>query len=172
VSITSVQSPQTVVSRPAPYPRILITGIVFGVLAAIPVSVLYWILRLLGVPFEAQQTFGSSDAPVTLIGWWQVVMACVVAGLLAAVVAGVFRTLVSGPRIAAIALAAITLASCAGVVMQPATVPWSTRLSLIVLHLLVGGILTWSLARSITSEDPPPGVVAELDARHPGAGQR
>jgi len=172
VSITSVQSSPTVVSRPAPYPRILITGLVFGVIAAIASSVVYWILRLLGVPFEVQQTFGASQAPITLIGWWQVVLACVVAGLLAAVVAGLFRTLVSGPRVAAIALAAITLASCAGVVMQPAAVAWSTRLSLIVLHLLVGGILTWSLARSITSEDPPAGVVAELDARHPGAGQR
>jgi len=161
-----------VVNRPAPYTRVLITGVVFGVLAAIPASIVYWILRLVGVPFEAQQSLGVSDAPITLIGWWQVVLACISAGFLGAVVAGLFRTLVSGPRIAAIVLAAITLASCLSVVLQPAAVPWSTRLSLIVLHLLVGGILTWSLARAITSEDPPPGVIEELDARHPGAGQR
>ncbi len=159
--------PRTV-SRPAPYGRVLITGVVFGVLVMIPTVVLYWILRLLGVPFEASR---GSEEP-TLITTWQMIAAPIVAGFLAAALAGTFRTLYHGPRIAAIVLGALTLASCAAPILQPDSVPSSTKVSLIVLHLLVGGVLTWALARAITSEDPPPGVVDELDSRHPGAGGR
>ena len=156
------------VQRPAPYGRVLITGAVFGVALAIVCFVLYWILRLLGVPFEVQQP-GSTG--LMRVSSWQVFLAAVVAGVLGAAVAGLFRTLVSGPRLAAVVLGALTLASCAGPLVQPADVAMSTRLSLVVMHLLVGGTLTWALSRAITSEDPPPGVIEALDARHPGAGR-
>ena len=166
-SPTTGASPVRGVQRPAPYGRVLITGAVFGVLLAIICFVLYWILRLLGVPFEVQ-TPGSTG--LTLVSSWQVVLTSIAAGVLGAAVAGLFRTVVSGPRLVAVLLGALTLASCSGPLVQPAEVTMSTRLSLVLFHLIVGGTLTWALSRAVTSEDPPPGVIEALDARHPGAG--
>ena len=94
----------------------------------------------------------------------------IAAGFLGGLLAGTFRTLTNGPRIAALSLTALTLASCAVPLKQPASVATSTRVSLIVLHLLVGGVLTWAISRAITSEDPPAGVIEDLNSRHPGAG--
>jgi len=155
------------VSRPAPFGRILLSGVVFGVLVMVPTLVVYWALRLLGVPFEV---VASGDTSLMLVGTWQIMAAPIVAGLLGALLAGTFRTLINGPRFAALSLTALTLASCAVPMMQPASVATSTRVSLIVLHLLVGGALTWAISRAVTSEDPPEGVIEYLDSRHPGAG--
>ena len=145
------------------------TGLTFGVLVMIPTLVIYWILRLVGVPFEAAR---GSDGTPELIGSWQILVAPIVAGLLGAALVGTFRTLYHGPRVAALVLAALTIASCVVVVIQPPGVTTSTKISLLVLHLFVGGALTWALSRAVTSEDPPPGVIADLDSRHPGAGVR
>ena len=163
----SAQAVPSVVSRPAPYGRILISGVVFGVLVMVPALVVYWALRLVGVPFEV---VSAGDTTLTLVGTWQVMLAPIVAGFLGALLAGTFRTLTNGPRFAALSLTALTLASCAAPLMQPASVATSTRVSLIVLHLLVGGVLTWAISRAVTSEDPPVGIIEQLDSRHPGAG--
>lgn len=160
-------APTRVVTRPAPYGRVLITGLTFGVLLMIPTALIYGVLRLVGVPFEASSPGQASPA---LVGWWQVLLAPVVAGLAGAALAGTFRTLYNGPRLAALVLGALTLLSCLAPVLQPAGVTTSTKVSLALLHLLVGGGLTWALSRAITSEDPPPGVIEAIDARHPGAG--
>jgi len=153
--------------RPAPYGRVLVTGLTFGVILTIPTALIYGVLRLAGVPFE---TTSPGQATPTLVGWWQILLAPIVAGVAGAALAGTFRTLYTGPRVAALVLGALTLLSCAGPLAQPATVTTSTKVALVVLHLLVGGSLTWTLSRAITSEDPPPGVIETIDARHPGAG--
>lgn len=152
------------VTRPAPYGRVLISGAVFGVISMVPATVVYWLLRLVGVDFEVQ----PPGQPVSQVAWWQVLATCLLAGVLGAALAGTFRTLYSGPRIAALVLGALTVASCAMPLSSGLTA--ATRWSLVALHLIVGGIITWAVSRAITSEDPPPGVVEELDSRHPGAG--
>jgi len=163
----SAQATSSVVSRPAPYGRILISGVVCGVLVMVPTLIVYWVLRLVGVPFEVAV---GGDTSLTLVGTWQVMLVPIAAGFLGGLLAGTFRTLTNGPRFAALSLTALTLASCAVPLMQPASVATSTRVSLIVLHLLVGGVLTWAISRAITSEDPPAGVIEDLNSRHPGAG--
>jgi len=162
-------APGRVVTRPAPFGRVVITGLVLGVIAVIPALLVYWVLRLVGVPFEAAPSLGGQPE---LVGSWQVIVVPVVCGVLGGALAATFRTLYHGPRVAALVLATLTLLSCVPVVLQPAAVPTSTRVGLIALHLIVGGILTWGLSRAVTSEDPPPGVLEELDARHPGSASR
>ena len=156
---TAPPGPTGTVRYPQPWTRIFAAAMYGAVLAAFLCTDLYLLMRLVGVPMEAVRSSGGAPG---LVGFLDVIGACLLAGVGAAVVAGLLRRSPNGPRIVVLIGTVVFLVSIAAAVLQPDVVPTATRVCLIVLNTVTYLVVVWFTARGATPEDPPPAAKARF----------
>lgn len=126
--------------------------------AALLCLLVYGIGRALGVPFEVQSVVGGSQIVVP----WLLVL---IAPLLAAVVGALLSALMLGRRNARRVVywggTLLALISLGSPLMQPGDVIWSTRIWLVILHVITWFLVVPQLARIVG--DSEPGASVERD---------
>lgn len=113
--------------------------------------VVYLVGRLLGVPFEVAT---SSGAALTVIPWLTVLIVPIAAAFAAALLASLVRGQRAAGRIVFWLGTLIALASCFVPIMQPADVIWSTRVLLILMHVITWALVVPQIARIVGDSEP------------------
>ncbi len=160
--MVSAPAPPTkrTVEQPARVAMLVIIGAEAGLVAGLIDVLIYWVGRLLGVPFEVHRPGGG----LVLVNWSLVLVTCVLAGVMGALLTAVVRALPAAPTWVATGGSLVTLLSLGyPLLLQSADVEVSTRIWLSVLHVVAGLIIVWALARGVTSDDPPPGALEALE---------
>jgi hypothetical protein len=106
--------------------------------------VLYAFARLIGVPFEVQGLGGLAVLP-----WPVVLLLPLAAGVVGALLAGLLRGVRFGGRIVLIVGTAVALLSLISPLAQPAEVLWSTRIWLVVMHVITWLLVVPQIARIV-----------------------
>ncbi len=121
------------------------TGLIAGVIAAIGNLLVYFVGRAIGVSFDIIMQPGT---PITPLPIPAIILFSTVPTLGAAVLAwGLNRYVARGNTIfVGIAIVFLLLSLFPDITM-PDPVTMSTRLSLIVMHLVAGGVITYLLSR-------------------------
>jgi hypothetical protein len=146
-SVTPVQAPASALPRVR---DLTYAGLVTGVWSGLLSLVVYGIGRLLGVPFEVAAPGGG----LQVVPWFAVLLVpvgvAVLGGLLAALARG-------HARCRSIVLwvgTLLAIASLAGPLAQPADVLWSTRIWLVVPHVITWLLVVPQIARIVGDSDP------------------
>lgn len=146
-SVTPVPVPASAMPRVR---DLTYAGVVTGVWSGLLSLVVYGIGRLLGVPFEVVAPGGG----LQVVPWFVVLLvpvaAAVLGGLLAALARGHARCRSTVLWVGTV----IAIASLAGPLVQPAEVLWSTRLWLVVPHLITWILVVPQIARIVGDSDP------------------
>ncbi|MDO8731477.1 MAG: DUF6069 family protein [Actinomycetota bacterium] len=155
-SVTPIAPPRS--SNPR-LGALLYAAFVTGVWAGFLSLAIYWLGRLLGVSFTVVIRQGE---PAVQLTWFMPLLV----PLFAALLAGFAIVLVLGRRHArAIVLwvgALIALATVALPVMQPSSVNWSTRIWLLVMHVVAWFLIVPQLARIAGDSEPSASEVRDL----------
>lgn len=147
-SVTPVPAPASALPTVG---NLAYAGLVTGVWSGLLSLLVYGIGRLLGVPFEVVR---PGVEGLAVVPWFAVllvpVLVAVAGGLLAALVRGRARcrsiVLWGGTLLA--------LASLASPLLQPAEVLWSTRIWLVVPHVITWFLVVPQIARIVGDSDP------------------
>jgi len=154
-SVTPVPPPASAVPHTS---NLLYAGVVTGSWSGLLSLAIYGLGRLLGVPFEVIRP--GSDA-LQVVPWFLMLLA----PLLAAVVGALLAALMLGRRHARRIVfwggTLIAVLSCASPLMQPADVPWSTRIWLLIPHVVTWFLVVPQIARIVG--DSEPGMFAPND---------
>jgi hypothetical protein len=138
--------------------NLLYAGVVTGAWSGLLSLAIYGLGRLLGVPFEVIRP--GSEA-LQVVPWFLMLLA----PLLAAVVGALLAALMLGRRHARRIVfwggTLIAVLSCASPLMQPADVPWSTRIWLLIPHVITWFLVVPQIARIVG--DSEPGMFAPND---------
>lgn len=145
-SVTPIAPPSS--ARPG-YRFILYAGVVTGAYSGAICLVLYAFARLLGVPFEIQGLGGLAVLP-----WLVVLLLPLAAGVLGALLAGLLRGVRFGGRIVLVVGTALALLSLISPLAQPAEVLWSTRIWLVVMHVITWLLVVPQIARIVGDSEP------------------
>ncbi|MDP2013300.1 MAG: DUF6069 family protein [Actinomycetota bacterium] len=155
-SVTPIAPPRS--SNPR-LGTLLYAALVTGSWAGILSLAIYGLGRLLGVPFAVVLRQGEATVQVP---WYFPLLVPVLAALLA----GMATVLVLGRRHArAMVLwagALLALASLVLPAMQPSSVLWSTRIWLLVMHVVAWFLIVPQLARIAGDSEPSASEVREL----------
>lgn len=155
-SVTPIAPPRSLNPRLG---TLLYAALVTGSWAGVFSLAIYGLGRLLGVPFTV--VLRQGEAPVQL-PWYLPLLLPVLAALLAALA----TVLVLGRRHAkSIVLwvgALLALASLVLPAMQPSSVLWSTRIWLLVMHVIAWFLIVPQLARIAGDTQPSASEVREL----------
>ena len=154
-SVTPVPPPASAVPRTS---NLVYAGVVTGAWSGLLSLVVYGVGRLLGVPFEVMRP-GSDSLQV--VPWFLMLLM----PLLAAVVGALLAALMLGRRHARRVVfwvgTAIAVLSCVSPLAQPAEVLWSTRIWLLVPHVITWFLVVPQIARIVG--DSEPGMFASDD---------
>jgi hypothetical protein len=123
----------------------VVTGAYSGVICLI----LYVFARVIGVPFEVQGVGG-----VAVLPWIVVLLIPLAAGVAGAALAGLLRGVRFGGRIVLLIGTVLALLSCISPIVQPAEVIWSTRIWLLVMHVITWLLVVPQIARIVGDADP------------------
>ncbi len=155
-SVTPIAPPRSANPR---LRSLLYAATVTGLWAGFFSLAIYSLGRLLGVPFTV--VLGQDQAPVQL-GWFMPVIFPLVSALLA----GLATMLVLGRRRARAIVwwvgAIVALATVALPAMQPSEVLWSTRIWLLVMHVVAWFLIVPQLARIAGDSEPAASEHREL----------
>ena len=111
----------------------------------------YIVGRLFGVPFEVTT---SVDVAPVLVPWLVVLLMPLAAAVVGALLASLARGLPHAGRLVFWLGTLIALASAIPLVLQPATVPWSTRILLMVMHAITWALVVPQIARIVGDSEP------------------
>jgi hypothetical protein len=120
--------------------------------AASAINVVLWLLaRIFGVPFQTVPPDATEALP---IGPLIIIGATLFAALLAGIAAGVVGKLVKkAVRWIVVGGTIVTVSSLSGPWGQPAEVPTATRVTLTLMHVAVGALVTFGLSRGMWTDD-------------------
>jgi Family of unknown function (DUF6069) len=130
---------------------LLYAGLVTGIWSGLLCLIVFGIAVLCGVPFEVRS---GANADATSLSWFLVL----IVPLGAALVGALFSGLTLGRRFAKRLVfwtgTLIALASLSGPMSQPDSVLWSTRVLLIVMHVITWTLVVPQLARIVGDSEP------------------
>lgn len=130
---------------------LLYAGVVTGVWSGLLSLVVYGFARLIGVSFEVAVP-GSSNLQV--MPWFVVLLVPVVAALAGVLLASLALGRLHAQRLVFWLGTAIALASLLSPLIQPAEVGWSTRLWLVIPHVITWFLVVPQIARIVGDSEP------------------
>ena len=113
--------------------RLVITGAVGGVLGGVASLVLWLVAGAIGMPAAVNVT----GQGIVDLAWYQFIGLSFFAGIGGGVVAGFLRNRPGGFRTFNIIAIVVLVISMIGPIAQPEEVAWSTRIVLMITHVLV-----------------------------------
>ena len=131
--------------------QLLYAALVTGVWSGLLCSILYWICRAGGVPFDVVVRGTDPLAPVP---WFAPLLIPVAFAVLGALAASLVRGRAHAERIVLWVGTLIALGSAVGPLTQPDTVIWSTRIWLLLMHLVTWFLVVPQLARIVGDSEP------------------
>lgn len=131
--------------------NLLYAAILTGSWSGILCLVVYLIGRLAGVPFEIAT---SPDAALTVIPWLLVLLIPLATAVAGALLASLARGMRSAGRIVFWVGTLVALASCLMPILQPSGVYWSTRILLLVMHVITWLLVVPQIARIVGDSEP------------------
>ena len=147
-SVTPVPPPASTVPHTA---NLLYAGVVTGAWSGLLSLAIYGIGRLLGVPFEVARP-GSEGLQV--VPWFLMLLAPLLAALVGALLTAIMLGRRHARRIVFWGGTAIAVLSCASPLLQPADVLWSTRIWLLIPHIVTWFLVVPQLARIVGDSEP------------------
>jgi len=137
---------------------LLYAGVVTGAWSGLLSLAVYGIGRLLGVPFEV---FRPGSDTLEVVPWLLVLLVPLVAALGGALLAAIALGRRHARRIVFWAGTGLALLSCVNPLVQPSEVLWSTRIWLLIPHVITWFLVVPQLARIVG--DSEPGMYAVRD---------
>ena len=154
-SVTPVPPPAEAVPHTS---TLLYAGVVTGSWSGLLSLLVYGIGRLLGVPFEV---FRPGSETLEVVPWLLVLLVPLLAALGGALLAAIALGRRHARRIVFWAGTALALLSCVNPLVQPAEVLWSSRIWLLIPHVITWFLVVPQLARIVG--DSEPGMFAVRD---------
>ena len=155
-SVTPVPPPASTVPHTS---NLLYAGVVTGTWSGLISLAIYGIGRLLGVPFEVARP-GSEGLQV--VPWFLMLLVPLLAALVGALLTAIMLGRRHARRIVFWGGTAIAVLSCVSPLLQPADVLWSTRIWLLIPHVVTWFLVVPQLARIVG--DSEPGMYAQSDS--------
>ncbi len=135
-----------------PHARNLVyAGVVTGAWSGLLSLVVYVLGRLLGVPFEM---FRPGSDTLEVVPWLMVLIVPIVAAVGGALLASLALGRRHARRMVFWAGTLIALASCASPLIQPAEVIWSSRIWMLIPHLITWLLVVPQIARIVGDSEP------------------
>ena len=130
---------------------LLYAAVVTGVWSGLLSLVVYGIGVLFGVPFEVA-TPGAGG--LIMVPWFAIALVPLLAALVGALLAGLALGHRHARRVVFWVGTAIAIASCAGPLAQPDDVLWSTRIWLLIPHVITWFLVVPQIARIVGDSEP------------------
>lgn len=147
-SVTPVPPPASAVPHTS---NLVYAGVVTGAWSGLLSLVVYGVGRLLGVPFEVMRP-GSDSLQV--VPWFLMLLMPLLAALAGALLAALMLGRSHARRIVFWVGTAIAVLSCASPLAQPSEVIWSTRIWLLVPHVITWVLVVPQIARIVGDSEP------------------
>jgi len=147
-SVTPIPPP------PSASPRtrdLLYAALVTGLWSGIACSVIYWICRAAGVPFDVVT---RSVDPIAQVPWYAPLLAPLAFAGVGAVACALVRGRQHARKIVLWVGTLFALGSAIGPLTQPDEVIWSTRIWLLVMHVITWFLVVPQLARIVGDSEP------------------
>ena len=154
-SVTPIPPPAEAVPHTS---TLLYAGVVTGSWSGLLSLLVYGIGRLLGVPFEV---FRPGSDTLEVVPWLLVLLVPLIAALGGALLAAIALGRRHARRIVFWAGTLLALLSCVNPLVQPAEVLWSSRIWLLIPHVITWFLVVPQLARIVG--DSEPGMFAVRD---------
>jgi len=130
---------------------LLYAGVVTGAWSGLISLLIYAIGTVARVPFEASR---GVDAVPTFVPWFVVLILPLAAGILGALLSSLMLGRTHARRVVFWAGTLIAVVSCASPILQPADVPWSARMLLLLMHVVTWILVVPQLARIVGDSEP------------------
>ena len=147
-SVTPVPPPASAVPHTS---NLVYAGIVTGAWSGLLSLLVYGVGRLLGVPFEVVRP-GSEVLQV--VPWFLVLLVPLLAGIVGALLSALMLGRRHARRIVFWVGTGIALLSCASPLVQPSDVIWSTRIWLLIPHVITWILVVPQIARIVGDSEP------------------
>lgn len=147
-SVTPVPPPASTVPHTS---NLVYAGVVTGAWSGLISLVIYGLGRLLGVPFEVAAP-GRADLQV--VPWFLMLLVPLLAAVVGALLAAIALGRRHARRIVFWVGTVLALLSCVGPLMQPSDVLWSTRIWLLIPHVVTWVLVVPQLARIVGDSEP------------------
>lgn len=154
-SVTPVPPPASSVPHTS---NLVYAGVVTGAWSGLLSLTIYGLGRLLGVPFEVMSP-GSESLQV--VPWFLMLLVPLLAALVGALLAALMLGRRHARRIVFWAGTGIAVLTCAIPLVQPDDVLWSTRIWLLIPHVITWFLVVPQIARIVG--DSEPGMFAPSD---------
>ena len=129
--------------------KVVIAGIVGGVIGGVVSFILWLIAGAIGMPTDVNVT----GQGIVSLAWFQFVAFATFAGVGGGIVAGFFRERLNGFRTFNIIAIIVLVVSMIPPLAQPAEVAWSTRIVLMVAHVIVYITVVKAIQREMVSSN-------------------
>jgi len=130
--------------------QLLYAAIVTGAWSGILSLVVYVVGRIFGVPFDVTRGLES----VVTVSWLGVLLIPLVMAIVGAMLASLARGLSHAGRLVFWIGTVVAIGSCWFPLNQPANVGWSTRILLIVMHVITWFLVVPQIARIVGDSEP------------------
>ena len=147
-SVTPVPPPASAVPHTS---NLVYAGVVTGAWSGLISLAIYGLGRLLGVPFEVARP--GSDA-LQVVPWFLMLLVPLFAALVGALLSAILLGRRHARRIVFWVGTAIAVLSCASPLMQPDDVIWSTRIWLLIPHVVTWFLVVPQIARIVGDSEP------------------
>ena len=147
-SVTPVPPPASAVPHTS---NLVYAGVVTGAWSGLISLAIYGLGRLLGVPFEVARP--GSDA-LQVVPWFLMLLVPLLAALVGALLAAIMLGRRHARRIVFWVGTAIAALSCISPLMQPDDVIWSTRIWLLIPHVVTWFLVVPQIARIVGDSEP------------------
>ena len=137
---------------------LLYAGLVTGAWSGLVSLLILGIAALARVPFDAART---PDSSVTAIPWFMVFLVPLAVALVGAALSGLLLGRRHARRIVFWVGTLVAIASCAGPLIQPESVLWSTRIVLLLMHIVTWFLVVPQIARIVGDAEPGMSVERE-----------
>jgi hypothetical protein len=131
--------------------NLVYAGVVTGAWSGLLSLAIYGVGRLLGVPFEVMRP-GSDSLQV--VPWFLMLLAPLLAAVVGALLAAIMLGRRHARRIVFWGGTAIAVLSCASPLTQPEDVLWSTRIWLLIPHVVTWFLVVPQIARIVGDSEP------------------
>lgn len=147
-SVTPVPPPASAVPHTS---NLVYAGVVTGAWSGLISLAIYALGRLLGVPFEVERP--GWDA-LAVVPWFLMLLVPLLAALVGALLAAIMLGRRHARRIVFWVGTAIAGLSCISPLMQPDDVIWSTRIWLLIPHVVTWFLVVPQIARIVGDSEP------------------
>jgi len=147
-SVTPVPPPASAVPHAS---NLLYAGVVTGAWSGVLSLGIYGVGRLLGVPFEVLRPGADS---VQVVPWFLMLLAPLLAALVGALLAALMLGRRHARRIVFWGGTLLAVLSCVSPLVQPDDVLWSTRIWLLIPHIITWFLVVPQIARIVGDSEP------------------